>query len=166
MFQDITNYVKNCPHFQTAKGDYVDPKTKLGTIIAHNPVDLLCIDFTKVDPSKDCKEIILVLTYAFTKFSHAFITPDQKALTIAKFWWTNGFMYMVFPHEFTSDQGCCFENQKMKHLYVMCSVEQSTTMPYNLCGNTTCERFNCTMMALLKLLSKEQKDNWLHHLPS
>ena len=50
MFQDVTNYVKNCPHCQTAKGDYVDPKTKLGTLIAHNPMDLLCIDFTKVDP--------------------------------------------------------------------------------------------------------------------
>ena len=56
MFQDITNYVKNCPHCQTVKDDYVDLKTKLGTIISHNPVDLLCIDFTKVDPSKDGKE--------------------------------------------------------------------------------------------------------------
>ena len=48
MFQDVTNYVKNCPQCQMAKGDYTDPKTKLGTIIANNPVDLLCIDFTKV----------------------------------------------------------------------------------------------------------------------
>ena len=31
MFQDVTNYVKNCPSCQTAKGDYTDPKTKLGT---------------------------------------------------------------------------------------------------------------------------------------
>ena len=84
MFQDITNYVKSCPDCQTEKGDYVDPKTKLGTITAHNPVDLLCIDFTKVDPSKDGKENILVLTDAFTKFSQVFVTPNQKALTIAK----------------------------------------------------------------------------------
>ena len=27
-------------------------------------MDLLCIDFTKVDPSNDCKENILVLTDA------------------------------------------------------------------------------------------------------
>ena len=30
MFQDVTNYVQNCPHCQTVKGDYVHPKTKLG----------------------------------------------------------------------------------------------------------------------------------------
>ena len=56
MFQDVTNYVKNCPQSQTAKGDYTDPKTKPGTTTANNPMDLLCIDFTKVDPSKSSKE--------------------------------------------------------------------------------------------------------------
>ena len=84
MFQDVTNYVKTCPQCQTVKGDYTDPKTKLGTIIANNSMDLLCIDFTKVDSSKSSKENILVLTDAFTKFSQAFITPNQKVFTIAK----------------------------------------------------------------------------------
>ena len=84
MFQDGSNYVKTCPHCQTAKDDYTDPKTKLGSIIANNPMDLLCINFTKVDPSKSGKENILVLTDAFTKFSQAFVTLNQKALTVAK----------------------------------------------------------------------------------
>ena len=84
MFQDVTNYVKTCPQCQTVKGDYMDPKPKPGTIIANNPMDLLCINFTKVDSLKSSKENILVLTDAFTKFSKAFITPNQKVLTIAK----------------------------------------------------------------------------------
>ena len=37
----------------------------------------MCVDFTKVDPSKDGKENILVLTDAFTKFSQAFVTPNH-----------------------------------------------------------------------------------------
>ena len=74
IFQDVTKYVTNCPHCQTAKGNYTDPKTKSGTIIAHNPLDLFCIDFTKEDPLKDGRENILVLTDAFTKFSQAFVT--------------------------------------------------------------------------------------------
>ena len=84
MFQYVTNYVKTCPRCQTVKGDYTDPKMKPGSIIANNSMDLLCIDFTKVDPSKRGKENILVLTDTFTKFSQAFVTPNQKALTIAK----------------------------------------------------------------------------------
>ena len=76
MFQDVTNYVKNCLHCQTAEGDYADPKTKLSTIIVHSPLGLLCIDFTKVDPSKDCKENILVLADVPTKLSQVFVTPN------------------------------------------------------------------------------------------
>ena len=66
------------------KGNETDQNTKLGSIIANNPLDLLCIDFTKVEPSKGSKEIILVLREVFTKFSHSFITPSQKVLTTAK----------------------------------------------------------------------------------
>ena len=56
----------------------------MGSIVAHNPLDLLCIDFTKVDPSKDGKENTLVLTDTSTKFSQEFVTPNKKVLTIAK----------------------------------------------------------------------------------
>ena len=131
MFQEVTNYVKNCPHCQTVKGDYVDPKTKPGVIIAHNPMDLLCIDLTKVDPLKDGKENILVLTDAFTKFSQAFITPHQKALTVAKILVDKWFYVYGIPASIHSDQGWCFNNEIMTHLYVMYGVEQSTMMPYN-----------------------------------
>ena len=48
----------------------------------------------------------------------------------------------------------------------MYGIEQSTTMPYNMCANATCERLNHTLMDLLKSLSKEQKGNQPLHLPS
>ena len=54
----------------------------------------------------------------------------------------------------------------MKHLYSMYGVKKSTTTPYNPHGNSTCERFNCTLHDLLKTLDKEQKTNWPLHLSS
>ena len=54
----------------------------------------------------------------------------------------------------------------MQHLYALYSIEQSTTMPYNPCGNAQCEQFNHMMIGLLTLLLEEQKDNWPLHLPS
>ena len=84
MNQDATEYVTNCHRCHVAKGHYTGPHTQQGLLVANNPLDLLCIDFLKVDPSRDGKENILVLTDAFTKFSQAFITNNQKALTIAK----------------------------------------------------------------------------------
>ena len=166
MFQDVSEYVKTCPRCQTAKGNYTDPKTKPGSIIANNPMDLLCIDFTKVDPSKSGKENILVLTDAFSKFSQAFVTPNQKALTIAKILVDKWFYVYGIPTQIHSDQGQSFDNQIMQYLYALYGIEQSTTTPYNPRGNAYCERFNCTMIGLLTSLSKEQKDNWPLHLPS
>ena len=59
-------------------------QTQQGLLVANNCLDLLCIGFLKVDPSRGGKENILVLTDAFTKFSQAFVTNNQKALTISK----------------------------------------------------------------------------------
>ena len=165
MFQDVTKYVKECPRWQIAKGDYTEPNTIPGVIIANNPMDLMCIDFTKVDPSKDSKENILVLTDTFTKFSQAFVTPNQKAITFAKILVDKWFYTYGIPACIHSNKGHSFNNEIMSHLYAMYGVEQSTTMPYNLCGNAPSERLNHTLIGLLKSLPKEQKSNWPLHLP-
>ena len=80
MYKDIAQYVKDCPQCQVAKGPSVGPKTKPGSNIANGPLNLLCVDFTTMDPSRDGKENVLVLTDAFVKFSQAFVTPNQKTL--------------------------------------------------------------------------------------
>ena len=84
LLQDVTNWLKICKWCQTAKGPYVDPDPAQGSIIANNPMDLLCIDFMKVDPCKDEKENVLVMTNAFSKFSVAVVMPNQQAKTVAK----------------------------------------------------------------------------------
>ena len=84
LLQDVTNWVKNCKWCQTAKGPCVDPDPSQGSIIASNPMELLCIDFTKVDLSKDGKDSVLVMTDAFSKFSVAVVMPNQQAKIEAK----------------------------------------------------------------------------------
>ena len=122
--------------------------------------------FHQDQPFKSSKENILVLTDTLTKFNQAFITPNQKVLTMAKILVDKWFYIYGIPAQIHSNQGWCFDNQIMKHLYAMYGIEQSTTTPYNLHGNAHCEQFNHTMMGLLTSLSKKQKDNWLLHLPS
>ena len=62
MAKDAQNWVTNCHRCQVARGDYTQPKPKIGHLEAHNPLDLVCLDFTKIDPSKTGKENILVIT--------------------------------------------------------------------------------------------------------
>ena len=166
MNHDATEYVTNCHWCHVAKGHYTGLHTQQGLLVANNPLDLLCIDFLKVDPSRDGKENILVLTDAFTKFSQAFITNNQKALTVAKVLVEKWFYVYGIPAHIHSDKGQSFENAIISKLYSMYNIKQSMTTPYNLHGNSICERFNHTLLRLLQSLPKEQKSCWPLHVPS
>ena len=56
MAKDAKNWVTNCRHCQIARGNYNQPKPKISHLESHNPLDLVCLDFTKIDPSKTGKE--------------------------------------------------------------------------------------------------------------
>ena len=105
MYKDIAQYVKDCPRCQVAKGPYVGPKTQPGSIIANGLLDLLCVDFTTMDPSRDSKKKVLVLTDAFSKFSQEIVTPNQKALTVAKIIVDKWFYVCGIPLRIHSDKG-------------------------------------------------------------
>ena len=93
VLHDIQSCVKNCQCCKTAKGPYTDPEPPQGSIVASNPMDLLLIDFMKLDPSKNGKENVLVMTDAFSKFCVAAVTPNQKAKMVAQ---TNGSILTEF----------------------------------------------------------------------
>ena len=84
MVKDAQNWVTGCHRCQVARGNYNQPKPKIGHLKVNNPLDLVCLDFTKIDPSKSGKENVLVITDAFSSFSLAICTPNQTTKTVAK----------------------------------------------------------------------------------
>ena len=66
MTQDANSWVNQCRHCQVAKGNYNTPKPKFGHLITHNPLDLVCLDFTKVDVDKEqVPQMVFSLTHVF-----------------------------------------------------------------------------------------------------
>ena len=115
VYKDIAEYMNNCLCCQVVRGHYVGPKTKPGSLIANGSLVLLCIDFTEVDLSRDSKEVVLVFTDAFSKFSEAFVASNQKALTMAKIIvekWLYIFGVQAHIH---SDKGHSFDNDILDH---------------------------------------------------
>ena len=74
-------------------------------------------------------------------------------------------MYGV-PSHIHSNHGRCFDSNIVKALCKMYGIEQYFTSPYNPCGNTFYEHFNCTLFSLLKTLKAEEKTDWPSHLPA
>ena len=135
-------------------------------MVAHQLLELLCIDFTKADVVKGGNENILILTDAFSKYSQAFVTNNQKSLRVAKILVEKWLSIFGIPARIHSDQGRSFDNEIISHLCKMHGVRQSTTTPYNPCGNSQCEWFNQTLFGLMRTLNSEQKQNWPVYLQS
>ena len=166
MAKDAQDWVSKCCRCEIARGNYTQPKPKIGHLEAHNPLDLICLDFTKIDPSKSGKENVLIITDAFTKFSLAVCTTNQTTKTITKILIEKWFHVYGVPSRIHSNQGQCFDANIIKAICKMYGVQQSFTSPYNPRGNAFCEHFNQTLFGLLKTLKAEEKADWPSHLPA
>ena len=143
---------------------YTKPKTLQGCLVANQPLELLCLDFTKTDIAKGGKENILVFTNAFSKYSQAFVTSNQKSLTVAKILVEKWFSIFGMPTKIHKGQCRSFNSKIISSLCKMYGIRQSTTMPYNPHGNSQCECFNRTLFRLMHTLNHEQKPDWLNYL--
>ena len=121
MFTDTDQWLSQCEWCLILKGDYTEPKTQQDSLVAHQPLELLCIDFTKANVVKEGKENILVLTDAFSKYSQAFVTNNQKSLTVAKILVEKWFGVFGIPARIHSDQGRSFD-EIISHLCKMHGV--------------------------------------------
>ena len=138
MCQDVNNWVKSCRRCKKVKGPYNDPNVKQGSLIANHPLEILYLDFTTMDHSRDGKKNILVMTCAFSNFTVAVITPNQQAKTVAKALVDKWFYTYGIPSRIHSDRGRSFDNNIIPYLCSICGVEQSPTTPYSCCGNHKC----------------------------
>ena len=48
----LDRWISQCEWCLVSKGDYTEPKTLQGSLVANQPLELLCIDFTKADVTK------------------------------------------------------------------------------------------------------------------
>ena len=88
------------------------------------------------------KENVLVMTDAFSKFSVAVVMSKQQAKTVAKALGDKWFYIYGIPSRIHNDWGESFDNKIIKQLHKIYGVKQSTTTPYNPCGNSPCVQFD------------------------
>jgi len=165
MSRDTYQYVRECPRCQCAKSPAIKVHQPLGHLHATRPLEILAMDFTFLERSSDGRELVLVLTDAFTKWTVAQPVPDQSARTVLKVLVRDWITKFGAPEQLHSDQGRSFEAEVLRELCDHYGIRKTRTTPYHPAGNGQTERFNRTLHNLLRSLTPAEKRYWPQHLP-
>ena len=90
----ITNWLMNCSRCQVDTCPYVGSNPRQDAIVIDIPMELLCVSFKKMVPSKDGKEKVIIMMDTFSKFSAAVVMPNNRPKQLPR--WMGGLILMEY----------------------------------------------------------------------
>ena len=159
MSKDVEEWISHCGRCIRRKTlpNYTAPLVSIRTT---SPLQLVCMDYLTLEPSKGKQQNILIITDHFTRYAQAIPTRNQTARTTAEVLFNICIVHYGIPERLYSDQGANFESKVIGELCRMTEITKSRTTSYHPLGNGMCERFNRTLLNMLGTLEPEQKKNW------
>ena len=164
MSADVFNHCRSCHRCQVAKAPPSGVQHPLRHLAAHAPLEIVAIDFTRLEMSRNEYEDVLVITDVFTKWVVAVPVKDQSAETVVRVLIDEWILNFGAPTQLHSDQGRNFESRLVGLLCHHYGIHKSRTTPYHPSGNGVCERFNATLHQLLRTLPENDKASWPKHV--
>lgn len=162
---DISHWVRQCDVCTAIKGTTKHVKGPLGKMPVGAPWDRLSTDILGPLPeSKRGNKYIMVVTDYFSKWVEIFPLPDQQAETCANVLLNEVIARYGTCYDLHSDQGRNYMSEIFKELCKFLEIRKTRTTPYHPSGNGQCERFNKTLVRMIKAYLKGQQLDWDKHL--
>ena len=158
--QHVKEHIKRCFRCVASKAPTPQVRPPLRHLLAFRPLEILFVDFLKLDKGRGGYEDVLVMTDAYTKFACAVPCRDQTARVVAQVLREHWFSHYGVPFRIHSDQGRNFESVLIKEICALYGMKKSRTTPYHPSGNGQVERFNQTICSLLRSLTPTEKRRW------
>ena len=162
MAKHVEEHCRQCIVCQKSKLP-MPQRAPLQNVPIGQPWQMIAIDVLKVPLLTNNNQYLLALQDYFTKWADAIPIPDQTAERITseliKIFCTYG-----PPQILHSDQGRNFESSIFMQTLHAFGVQKSHTSPYHPQGDGMVERFNRTLLQLLRTYVKSQEE-WEMYIP-
>ena len=162
MVSDTESYCRQCLRCQQSKLP-LPKRAPLKSTPIGKPWQMIGVDILSVPMSFSGNKCLLVIQDYFTKWANAIPLPNQKAVTITNAL-INLFAIMNLPDIVHSDQGQNFESTVLKQTLEAFGIQKSHTTAYHPQGDGLVERFNRSLLQLLRAYIEKHSD-WEQHLP-
>ena len=141
------------------------PRAALGSLPAGAPGDCLATDYLEPFPvTAQGNRYILLLTDHFSKFVEIIPVPDMTAEVYASRILNEYISRWGCPLSIHSDQGRTYESKVFKELCRMLEIRKKRTSVRNPKGNSQSERFNRTLLRIIKAYLCDEQEEWDLHL--
>ena len=164
MLDSVKEHCRHCQRCLTTKRPAVPIHQPPGHLVATQPLEVVAMDFLKLDRASDGREDVLIMTDVFTKWTVAIPTKDQTAQSVVKALIADWIMHYGVPLRIHSDQGRSFEATVVQLLCAHYGINKSRTTPYHPQGNGQTERFNRSLISMLSALPPAERLRWPAHL--
>ena len=162
MSVDVVKYCRECVVCQRCKLSSPQ-KAPLSSVPIGKPWEMVAVDVLQVPTSYQNNRYLLVIQDYFTKWVEAIPMPDQTAVHI-----TNELVKLFstfgLPQIVHSDQGKNFESTVLKQTLEAFGISKSRTTAYHPQGDGLVERFNRSLLQLLRSFVQSEPD-WERYLP-
>ncbi|KAF0730073.1 hypothetical protein AaE_009327, partial [Aphanomyces astaci] len=167
--QDCKDYVSKCLDCNRAKGGRPwkqGPMQRMPVYSLRGPFAFVVVDALGPLPTSDNgNKYILVFADYFTRWVEAIPVPDLKTSTFSRVFIDEVLCRFGVPDRLLSDRGSNFVSELATTMYATLGINKLASAAYHPQGQGLVERFNHTIIQMLKIYVNDHQTDWDTYLP-
>ena len=165
LYGDVRDYVTACLTCQTSQGHARKQALLQNPAQARFPFDMVAMDLLQMPKSNDGNRYAMVVIDHFSRYAIVVPLPNKRATTVARALMERVILIHGHPATLLTDRGTEFLNKEMARICELIHTKKIFTTPYRPQADGMAERFNRTLLKLLRAFVDGEQTDWDVVLP-